>query len=216
LKQIGPAQGPLRGGAHGGNQFLIRVETDTPVSPRMPDTFVNYFGPQRFGDGFVEVGQYLLESRFDEAADLLQDSTMNGAQLKQLLKEGLSPEMALLHPSMHKIISRKLLQWQSHLWNLLAESVFATSIDSAVRLPTWDLATAHLYDYFWDPAEIDIGLTEYLHSFTRKLFVQAKNRAFQSVPGGFQYKFQLPPGAFATVYLNTMFELQNSTKRSFG
>lgn len=213
LQQIGPASGPLYGGKHGNNQFLINVETDASVSPRMPDSFRNYFGPQRFGDGFNEVGRDLLLGHFERAAASLRHSQMNGSQLNHLLRQGFSAEAALLHPSMKNIVGFKVLQWQSWLWNQRAALVETSIANNSLRIPMWSLETADDYDQIWDPARVDVGMNQLGHHFSRPLFISVKERAFQRVQGGFQYKFQLPPGAYATVYLDAMYNI-NDVSRS--
>ncbi len=213
LRQLGPADGPLSLGRHGGNTFSIKVYTE--YAERLHGTsFKNYFGHQRFGGNSVDAGRYLIEGDFEKVFDLwsgtrmqpLRDRVAN--QLRQLRGQ-VTKQSVVLHPALRSECKTSIQVWQSHLWNCLAEET--TTRDFRERLPMWDEANAARYERWWNPTDVVEEMLDLIYSFERPLWAVAGN--FQSVRlnDGWRYRFTLRSGAYATVFLGSHFDLRDAS-----
>ncbi len=207
LKQMGPAASPLSHGGHDKNHFSILVRTDAAFAPH-GQQFLNLFGPQRFGDGRAEVGKFLLEGRFEDALTRLEGS-MNWGAIENLLDLGAKPMEALLHHSFRKELKFKVEQWWSWLWNQLAPEF------QEDHLPTWSMDSAHLYEKWWNPYELDSEMLELVKSFVRPVKSVAYDHTSHEVEGGFRHEFALRSGAFATVFLDTLYDVTDVSRERY-
>ncbi len=211
LYQIGAASGRLQHGGHDANFFQIKVHTDG--SPGVVDSrFMNLFGPQRFGDGYLEVGRLLLEGDNTEAARILNQSQFNGPDLDRIMKRHrITMKQAMHHPEFAFQLRMKVQSWQSHLWNLLAPQW------SEEILPMWLPKHAALYRRFWNPnlAQLDGDMLRLLSWSKRPLYAEAKNHMVSRVVGGFLHEFQLRTGAFATSFLASCYELADASRAHY-
>lgn len=209
LCQVGPAEGRLRHGGHDANHFSILVRTDTAYPPEH-DTFVNFFGPQRFGDGRLEVGRHLLEGDVDRALQILQTS-MNWRSLERIARNNrISLEQAVFHRSFSFELGFKLLQWQSHLWNMAAEGCREGT------LAMWSPESRHLYRRFWNPSILDPYLVQRLHRFHRDVVVRAQGHHVLEYDEGYRHEFSLRSGSYATVFLASLYQLTDTSRERFG
>ncbi len=205
LRQLGSAKSRLRRGDHDGNRFTILVETDVRQMPKITK-FLNLFGPQRFGDGRIDIGRHLLEGHFDLAVNLLQGS-MNWPSIERIMATyGLSAEDALFHPDFHFDLAFKVNQWVSWLWNQLASE----SSESSLR--TWGLESAEEYIKWWDPADLDAEMYDLIHDFWRPVTVEARNIQTVRRSSGIEHSFTLRSGSYATVYLQSIYELTDCSR----
>ncbi len=241
LQYQGPAVGPLWHGAHAGNRFRILVRTDAPNPPDCRE-FRNLFGPQRFW-GNLEIGKFLLEGDFDQAMTLLEssaswyklkrimrdylplyrraefDAVDSWSAIKVLTKGLFSAEAILEDPDFREQLAFEILKWQSHLWNLLARRTRTNE----ERLPMWGRESAALYADLWCPKandidgaiEVDQAMLDLSHQFSRRLKVTAKSHQIIECDEGFWHEFILPPGAYATVFLDTMYTLVDDSRESY-
>ncbi len=206
LHQVGPAHRPLRRGHHSGNMFSIMVYTDArrPAEGRY---FRNYFGPQRFGSD-PKVGRYLLEGDL-VAAFVALTGTRNQSARDKIAEQGYSEEETMRHPYLASVREYAVLQWQSYLWNELARSRKETSARD--RLPLWSLDSAYLYTPWWNPSEVDGEMLRLIHVTDRPLFAAPERQQVIKRVGGWRHDFRLRPGAFATVYLATLYEVADAS-----
>jgi tRNA(Glu) U13 pseudouridine synthase TruD len=207
LQQLGEAKELLRHGHHRGNHFTIFVKTEaTEIS--CDHQFINFFGPQRFGDGGLKTGKYLFEGNFEAALGEIQ-GLMNWPKLERLLNSGLSPAEAFMHPGFRNELKFRLQQWTSHLWNMLARETKMPS------LPTWSENSAHLYDKWWPIRDVDDEIYSLNYSFNRPVTAYVQNHHTQCVNGGIVHKFILGSGSYATVFLESLYELTDYSRRHY-
>jgi tRNA(Glu) U13 pseudouridine synthase TruD len=211
LYQLGPADGRLRLGGHGANHFTIVVQTDLTTDPVAPPEFLNIFGPQRFGNLNPYVGKWLLEGDFEAAAAALQGH-QNWPLLSGIMQEqGCTAAEALLQPAFAKDLRFLLQQWQSYLFNQLAAET------SELSLPLWTLETNWVYSKWWEPADLDEEMCYLLHRknrspISRLVWVGAQNHRVDPHPLGWQHRFRLRPGSFATVFLESIYDLRDASR----
>jgi tRNA(Glu) U13 pseudouridine synthase TruD len=211
LCQVGPADGPLRHGRHEGNHFSILVRTDSPAPPQKVTEFLNLFGVQRFGDGRLEVGRDLLEGNFEAAVEGLKGS-MNWPELEAIMRKGFSALEALRHPDFTGTVKFKIQQWQSWMWNEVAAR------SNEWRVPVWSPDVSYLYAHLWNPAleQLHSKMVQYAYPFTRKVRVEVGNPVVKAHPEGFLHEFSLPPGVYATVYLERLYEVRDISREKYG
>ncbi len=212
LRHLGPANVALRHGGHQGNRFSVLVRTEASVPPE-GEKFLNLFGPQRFGDGSPEVGKYLLEGEYDQALQLLQQSPMNRSELQRIARRyGISAMKAMLHLDFRSTLHFKVVQWQSHLWNMRAKQLQLKGVSEGA-LPVWGEAYMDEYEHLWNPTMLNDEFVGALHSFTRSLYVRAQEHVIVEEDDGFRHKFTLRSGSYATVFLSSLYDLTDESRR---
>jgi len=208
LQQLGKAPFPLKNGQQDGNHFSIHVCSSANSAPKA-DRFLNLFGPQRFGDGRIGVGRMLLEGDFEQAADLLFDS-MNGSALKNAMdRHGISAVDAMLTDDFAHARAWKILQWQSHLWNHVAKG------SDERYLPMWQPETADYYYDLWAPNSVDAEMLEHTHQFTRDVWAQVKDHHVYKKNNGFLHQFSIRSGAYATQFLDTLYDCTDASREKY-
>jgi|GEM_PF-3408555 len=219
LQYAGAAAAPLVPGGHAGNRFSILVRTDAAY-PAEGDEFLNLFGEQRFGDGRYQVGKFLLEGDYAAALEQMESSPMNGRELHQIAyHQDLDPMHAMLHPDFRHVLDFKVQQWQSHLWNVRAQQLLYTPHDA--KLPMWDPEHAKEYEHLWKLPEIDgqpvinKEFEPYLHHFARPVWVRAMNHIITEHEEGFLHEFTLRSGAFATVFMSSLYDMTDVSRENF-
>jgi tRNA(Glu) U13 pseudouridine synthase TruD len=208
LYQIGPAAQALWHGQHAGNHFSIFVQSQgLPPLPR--SEFVNLFGPQRFGDGFVEVGRLLIEGQMAAAADILLASPKNSQKLQKIMGQYRLPAIAaIFHSDFSYELKMKIHGWQSHLWNERAADW------DGDFLPLWRPKHASLYRRLWNPdiARLDTGMVQQLNTAHRPVMATARRHTVTHEPQGYRHEFVLPSGSYATVFLSQLYELSDASR----
>ncbi len=207
LYQLGPADGPLKHGQHEGNRFSIVVRTEEVSPPPEATEFLNLFGPQRFGDGRVLIGKYLLEGNFTAALAEFEES-MNWRDLEKIMNKGHTALEALKHPDFRGILKFRVQQWQSWMWNEVAK------LSNQWRIPVWSPGVADMYAHLWDPDidQLHPHMVQHAYPFTRKVKVQPGNPIVSKHPEGFKHEFTLPSGVYATVYLAHLYDLRDISR----
>lgn len=211
LRYEGPAKGPLQLSGHTANYFDILVRTDVATVPTSSGWFKNFYGPQRFGDDTIEVGRFILEGDIAAAVAGMRDS-IDGRRLSKLAwREGVSEVEALWHPHFDRSRNFRVLQWRSHLWNELAAKL---SVD---KLPLWDANSALLYSandiWYVDPQKVDRRLKSALFPHERVTMAKAVGNTAVKHEHGFRHKFALRPGAYATVFLSSMYDITDISRQ---
>lgn len=207
LCQIGPADGPVRHGHNEGNRFSILVRTEAENPPPNVPEFLNLFGPQRFGDGRVEIGKYLLEGNFAAALELIEGS-VSWSELKVIMQKRYTALEALRHPDFLKTLQFKIQQWQSWLWNEVAKR------SDQFRIPVWSPAVAEVYAHLWNPVAESLHpkMVQHARAFHRKVKVSVGNPVVKKHRDGFVHEFTLPSGVYATVYLAELYDLTDLSR----
>jgi tRNA(Glu) U13 pseudouridine synthase TruD len=203
LRYLGVADGPLvhgRTGLHQGNHFAIRVVTKSSHPPETPREFLNLFGHQRFGHESFLAGKFLLEGDLPQALRAMVGTPSETLLGEVARKYRISVAAALLHPEARFEVGFKVLQWQSHLWNMLAPQV------KDAWLPMWNPDIDH-YDGIWNPQRVDERFTGFLHRFNRRVIAVAENCSTVPTLDGYLHEFSLPPGSYATIYLSSMYDI---------
>lgn len=212
LRQIGAASRKLYRGANTGNYFTIFAETDNEIAP-VANRFLNLYGPQRFGDEeYPQTGRLMLEQRFEEAAQLLLQSRMNGSEFARVRAAYDSAEAAIVSPEFTKTRKWKLQQFQSYLWNQLAPAT------TEAKLPLWSRETLGLYaDYYWPEEGFDELLEAEMRQphYLRPVWVYPKDHQVMKVPGGFRHRFELRSGAYATQFLDEIYDYVDVSRERF-
>lgn len=218
LCQTGERERPLIHGHNAGNRFQIQVFTDEKkINASALEKFRNYFGRQRFGkfDSY-RAGKLILEGKYAEAVKQLSDDKVLSSKLKDLMRYNRSWQKAFLDASVAFEIGMIVLQWQSHLWNtLLAE--LANPPD---YLPVWNPeseAVRSLYKHLWNPDLVSLLDSDsrtnntkafaLLHRFDRPTVICPKNIKVERKLVGWEFCFDLRPGAYATEALAQIFDL---------
>lgn len=206
LAYQGEAFGPARLGAHGGNYFSILVRTE---ASRVPEgrRFLNLYGPQRFGRGDIRIGEYLLMGNTKAALGAICADEPERNKLKEVQRRcGYLSAEETLYSREYGFKRRFFVQkWQSHLWNLAAPF---TSLD---YLPVWSEDAADLYKHWWDPDDRDEEILEEADRSSRPVLAEAMKHRIIDTELGFRHEFQLRSGAYATVFLASMYELMDQS-----
>ena len=71
LEYIGQNSSPLSLGDLEGNEFLITVRNLTTKRIQPPQKFPNLYGPQRFSKNNAEIGKLLVNKKFQQAVELI-------------------------------------------------------------------------------------------------------------------------------------------------
>ena len=198
----------LRPGGHAGNRFGIRIISDaSSLDLGAAESFLNLFGPQRFGEpGQEQVGLALLDGDYDRAGEVMMNSR-NASKIEPIFRRKKSWKEAILDPAFNFDFGFEVVRWQSYLWNQLVLSLPRSELPHS--LPVWSLEpdVRSLYRRLWDPRKLDEHAVKKLHQFTRRTVVQPTN--FQAERGvlGWDFWFDLPPGSYATVLLAQLFDL---------
>lgn len=204
LRQVGSTQRTLLANQHRGNRFRIHVISNARSIDRERIVRVpNYFGTQRFGTprGY-EVGKFLLEGDLLQAEAILREERL-GVKIDRLARRYRSLEDLLFGEELEFEVGIRILQWQSHLWNLRREEL---GVNAPERLPMW---TPELdeYDHLWNPEEVTERAVERLHRFIRPTWFYPGNLYYERKLVGWDFSFDLPGGAYATVLLSQVFSL---------
>lgn len=210
LQQQGVYHNPLKKGKRGihrGNRFIIHVKTNEVVAPR-GDEFLNLFGRQRFGEGSYETGRLLLEGDLDRAVSYLRE-LRDWRLIQQICNRYRCSETeALRHPKFAYEAGFKVMQFGSYLWNQMAPQVEAN------WLPMWSMDHKLLYRDLWSPRNLDPYFIAMMHSFRRKVWVRARDQQIEKTEAGFTHQFTIWSGVYATVFLNSLYDLVDASQRS--
>ncbi len=210
LRQVRTADRPLSPGGHRGNRFNILILSDVKeIDVSRLNEVPNVFGHQRFGTPMgYEVGRLLLEGNFTKAADV--ERRYGSGLIDRIGSRVGSWEEAFFAPAFLRETEFRIMQWQSHLWNTLLQKVNYLP----ERLPMWSLENRRTYEFLWSPERLEPRALKLLHPFVRKTTIQPKNLTVEREPMGWRFRFDLPPGAYATVVLSQVFDLQEKHRRT--
>lgn len=214
VQYLGPTYGPLTLGEHEANYFSILVRSNLRTAPVTDGVFVNYFGPQRFGQGTAEVGRLLIEGEIDEALKLLA-RTRNGRKVQGIASyQGTSLEAALFSPAFEHDRNFMIGQWRSFLWNtLVSQRLQLGNLPPEAVIPLWTPELASEYAHLWDCDEsrIPAPIMELVQRGKRAAWAKAYQHEVVQHPHGWRHNFVLKPGCYATVFLANLYDLEDAS-----
>ncbi|MBI4141060.1 tRNA pseudouridine(13) synthase TruD [Candidatus Woesearchaeota archaeon] len=122
IKFIGYADKPASLGDHEGNHFIIVVRNISQEPPQRTK-FINYFGEQRFSINNSLIGKLIVQKKFKEATEILNEHTVK-AHLQQHPQDYLGAIKTLPIKQLKFYIHA----YQSKLWNELAATTKETTL----------------------------------------------------------------------------------------
>lgn len=125
---IGTGIKPLRLGDHQGNYFEI-VLRDVDKLPEIKESFVNYFGEQRFSKNNVKLGEALLMHDFKKTALIISEGEGKYEKnVKKHLSEKPNDYVGAIKSVPTKILLMMIHSYQSLIWNKMAAESSAEEI----------------------------------------------------------------------------------------
>ena len=221
LVQLYGQNHPLRRGGHWGNRFNILIRSHaTKLDLAAAEATPNLFGPQRLGrEGTEQVGRLLLEGKNEEAVQLMLSNPAGESTLRRAKElSGGSWGDALSHPSFDFSFRFEIQKWQSYLWNkLLQEQMEELGENLPDRLPMWNLSAgvSDMYRHLWDPvrSQLDPRAVNALVYQERSTMIRPIDFRAVREETGWRFTFDLLPGAYATVVLSRLFDLEEGRRR---
>lgn len=219
LQHFGYAPEALKTAHHTGNHFNILVVTDAKleaVDMASLQSVPNFFGPQRFrGEHSWQVGRFLFEGNFEEAAKLLCDDTYRRTLDRALASHNNNLSRAWLSDECARMLKFSLTQWKSYLWNqLLTELIAHRQVPE--MLPSWSThpRTRRLYRHLWNPdvSKLDPWVLDRGHDFNRPCYIKPADLQATQEEEGIRFSFNLRSGAYATTVLAEVFDLREATE----
>ncbi|MCK4670419.1 MAG: tRNA pseudouridine(13) synthase TruD [Nanoarchaeota archaeon] len=226
LKVIGTSDAPISLGVHEGNRFRVTIRNLDPkyvekfkkkIGRKKNIIFVNYFGEQRVSKNNVPVGRFLLQRKFKEAVELI-----NEQEVADYLKEHPTDYLGAIKVQPKRIISFYLHAYQSHIWNECARQTKAEEIPIvgyATRFRNKRIEEIAMHILKSDHLELrDFIMREIPNIFTegeiRQRKVLAKNVKIEEIVEDEFFKdknkailtFSLPKSSYATVFIASLFE----------
>jgi len=114
---LGRGDRPISLGLHQGNQFEIVVRNVETV-PKKMNTFINYFGKQRFSTQNIAIGRAIIKKQFKEAVEIIiKDDKKYGDILSFHLDERKNDYVGALRKIPKKILTLYVHAYQSGIWN---------------------------------------------------------------------------------------------------
>jgi tRNA(Glu) U13 pseudouridine synthase TruD len=196
-------------GLHAGNRFSIYIVSGAKsVNLDGARQVSNFFGSQRLGKPGEEVsGRLLLEGDYNGAARVVL-KTPSAERLRSAERSAGSWKGAFLHPSSKFSFEFLIQKWQSFLWNELLEEKLGNG-GVPERLPMWSPANRDLYRHLWDPQQVlDEHAVKRIREFDRPTTIEPGDLQAEQNLIGWHVRFDLPPGAYATVVLSKIFDIE--------
>ncbi|MGM5487730.1 MAG: tRNA pseudouridine(13) synthase TruD [Nanobdellota archaeon] len=129
LTFVGYRDTPLSLGDLWGNAFTLVVR-GLEHSPVQQDTFVNYFGEQRFSHSNAEIGKAMVTNDFARVTELLlQGHGEYEDRIRKHLKKRPRDHIGALRQLPEKLLLLFVHSYQSLLWNRLAQRVVEKEIE---------------------------------------------------------------------------------------
>ncbi len=197
-----------------GNRFTIFIlSTADKLDLDAVKAIPNFYGPQRFGKqpGSEQVGRLFLEGKLEEAIDLILNIPPAAEKFLRVQELAGSWERALAHPDFEFSLKFEIQKWQSYLWNkLLQEKIEELGSGIPDTLPLWNPSKkiSEMYKHLWNPSERNQNALSFISEKGRPTMLRPKDFQAEHKTTGWNFKFDLPPGAYATVVLSQLFELK--------
>lgn len=225
LVQLYGQDRPLTHSGHWGNRFKIFIfsaadKLDFSAAMAVP----NLFGPQRVGwvPGQEQVGRLFLEGNPEAALKLLfsfnREAKRKFLQAKRLA--GGSWEEALSHPEFEETLTFEIQKWQSYLWNqLLKEKKEKLGAGLPDLLPLWNQnrEVSQMYKHLWDPSRSQLNqmALNFVVKHDRPTMFRPTgfHAEYDADAIGWNFKFDLRGGVYATELLLQLFNLEEEEHR---
>ena len=196
---------PISLGDLEGNEFEINVITSE--KPKKIDKIVNYFGEQRFSTNNKEVGKFLIKKDFRKAAELIRDD-----KVKDYLKEKPTDYVGALVKIPLKILKIYVHSYQSYLWNLLAEKNKDSDNNKKINIIGFDSDLTEEEEKLLEKEGVNQRdfIIKQIPELTvegayRELFTEIKDLEIVKIKKGYNLKFKLKKGCYATEVVKQMF-----------
>jgi len=216
LVQLYGQQFPLRRGDIVGNRFDIFIlstadQLDLAPGNKWKEPVPNLFGIQRLGqEGSEQVGRFFLEGEPDKAVELLLTTPGAETFLRAEQLAGGSWAEALAHHSFQFSFKFEIQKWQSYLWNKLLQEKKKSVNNLPDRLPMWNPSktVSEMYKHLWNPPRLNPEVLKFITEQYRPTMLWPNDFYAKRKTTGWNFKFDLPPGAYATTVLAQLFKLK--------
>lgn len=111
---LGKADNPVSLGSHQGNSFKIIVRNITLI-PKIKTKFTNFFGEQRLSTKNALIGKLIVQQKFKEAVQNLDDDC-----IKEYIKQHTTDFVGSLKQMPTKMLKLYVHAYQSSIWNKMA------------------------------------------------------------------------------------------------
>jgi tRNA pseudouridine13 synthase len=196
---------PISLGDLEGNEFIINVITDK--KPKKITKITNYFGEQRFSTNNIEIGKSLIQKDFKKAAELIDDR-----KVQESLKEKPNDFIRALRKLPMKILKIYVHAYQSYLWNLLAEENKNLKTNKRLNIIGFDTDLTKEEESLLKKEGINKRdfIIRQIPDLTvegtgRDLFTEISNLKINKIEKGYNLKFKLKKGCYATEVIKQLF-----------
>lgn len=135
LKYLGQGSKPVSLGDLEGNYFEIIVR-NIVKAPKPINSFINYFGEQRFSSSNIKIGKALLKRDFEKACILIDDSSV-----KEYLKSSPTNFIGALRRLPKKLLRLYISSYQSFLWNETVKELIKMNVKLPKAVPILGFGT---------------------------------------------------------------------------
>jgi len=132
LTYLGQGEKPVSLGDLEGNYFQITVRNITK-KPKKINSFINYFGEQRFSKNNEKIGKALVKKDFEKACLWIDQKNV-----KEYLKEHPTNFIGALRQLHKKLLKLYIHSYQSYLWNKIVEELSKTKLPKEFPLIGFD------------------------------------------------------------------------------
>jgi tRNA pseudouridine13 synthase len=214
IKILGKSDKPVSLGDHEGNEFTVVVRNLENFPEKISTRFINYFGPQRFGEKNSEIGLAILKKDFRKAAELIDRD-----EIKEYLQNHANDFIGAIMQLPRKLISLFIHAYQSDIWNRIVEKAEIGELST----PGFDSEYGEAEELVKKELEKD-GITQrdfivrqmpnmHTEGRLRKKWIEAEDfeileKANDELNPGkrkMKLKFILQKGSYATVFIDSIF-----------
>lgn len=218
LKFLGKGSEPISLGDLKGNAFEITVR-NIAEKPKAKKEFINYFGEQRFGKANAPIGKAIVKKDFEKAVKLI----LSNKGPEEIKVRDYNHKNPTNYVGALKMLPKKLLKiyihaYQSWIWNKVVEKTekkgtlplvgFGTIVNNPVLadflaeegIKPRDFIIKEIPELSSEGDEREI-IAEAKDLKIGKLQEDELNKPKKKI----KISFTLPPGSYATVFINQLF-----------
>ncbi|MBW3011032.1 tRNA pseudouridine(13) synthase TruD, partial [Candidatus Woesearchaeota archaeon] len=224
IRVLGTSNAPISLGAHDGNRFRITIRNldsadvdriKKKIGRKKKIEYINYFGEQRISKNNVKIGRFLLQRKFKEACELINDPGVI-----EYLEKNPTDFLGAIRVQPRRIVSFYIHAYQSHIWNECAQKTKAKEVPIvgyATEFKDKDIEETAMHIIRSDGLELrDFIMREIPNMFTegemRKRTVSAQDVKIEEIVQDefFNKKskavvsFSLPTGSYATEFIASL------------
>ena len=202
-----------------GNNFEIIVR-ECSREPRKLDSFINYFGEQRFSENNIKMGRYILKGKLEKAAMINRER-----EVLEHLKKHPKDYVGALKKLPKKLLTLYINAYQSYLWNIAVKEYLKKagkdSFDKDLSVEVIGFGTEFKDSkikeiYIHIMGKEKITLRDFVvrrmpelssEGDIRKVSVEPENLKIERIDKKtYNLSFFLPKGCYATELIRQMFE----------